>query len=159
MVICERVCRCGRGGFAQAAKLVVRACDPELTVVCADCPPGEFAIERDIMGQLCPPRCSLPRFRDALVHHTTDAVPCSLLRSPSFWLPTLPAKRHAHGKHVKDAAVLKEHVALQLSVLPLASWPLSGVSEDCASTLESVCGKYGSLSMGAASRASPALTL
>ena len=40
----------------------------------------------------------------------------------------------------QNAAVLKEHVAFQLSVLPLASWPLSGVTEDCASTLESVCG-------------------
>ena len=41
----------------------------------------------------------------------------------------------------------------------LASWPLSGVSKDCASTLE----KYGSLSTGnrkrVASIVSPALTL
>ena len=48
-----------------------------------------------------------PRGRDALVHHTTDAVQSSLLRSPGFWLTTLPTERHAHGKHVKDAAMLK----------------------------------------------------
>ena len=35
--------------------------------------------------------------------------------------------------------------------------PLSGVSADCASTIESVCEKYGSLTGVIASRASPAL--
>ena len=42
--------------IAQAAKLVVRACDPELTAMYVDCPLGEFAIESDIMDQPCPPR-------------------------------------------------------------------------------------------------------
>ena len=84
------------------------------------------------------------------VHHTTEDVQSSLLRSPGFWLPTLPTERHVHGNHAKDAAVLKEYVALTgCQSCHSRLVPLSGVSEDCASTLESVCGKYGSLSTGA----------
>ena len=75
-----------------------------------------------------------------------------------FWLPTLPIERRAHGTHVKDAVVLKEYVALHIVRLPLASWPLSGVSEERASTLESVCGRNIS-AWALPSRASPALTL
>ena len=37
-----------------------------------------------------------------------------------------------------------EHMALPVVNLPLVSWPLSGVSEDCASTLE----KHESLKTG-----------
>ena len=60
------------------------------------------------------------------------------------------AYRKACSKKTRqNAAVLKEHVALELSVSPLAFWPLSGVSVDCASTFGSVCEKYGSLSMNA----------
>ena len=92
----------------------------------------------------------------SFVHHTTDAVQSSLLRSPGFWLPTLLVERRAHGKLVKDAVVLQEYMALQLSVCHSR---LRSVSEDCASTLE----KHGSLSTGdrkrVASIASPALTL
>ena len=32
--------------------------------------------------------------RYALVHHTSDFMQSSLLRSPGFWLPTLPSERH-----------------------------------------------------------------
>merc|ERR1712012_1237169 len=84
------------------------------------------------------------------VHHTTEDVQSSLLRSPGFWLPTLPTERHVHGKHANDAAVLKEYVALTgCQSCHSRLVPLSGVSADCASTLESVCGKFGSLSTGA----------
>ena len=105
MVIRERVRRCGRGGAS--GKVVVRACDPELTAAYADRPLRDFAVERNIMGQPCPLRCSLPRGRDELVHRTTDAVQSSLLRSPGFC---------SSRKACKNAAVLKEHVAFQLSV-------------------------------------------
>ena len=69
---------------------------------------GNFAVERDIIASLV--------FRDGLCHEivmhfvylTSEVVQSSLLRSPGFWLPTLPKERRAHGKHVIDAVVLKE---------------------------------------------------
>ena len=54
-------------------------------------------------------------------HHTTDAVQSSLLRSPGFWLPTLPTERHAHEKHVKDAEYVALHV-VSLATRVLASF-------------------------------------
>ena len=66
--------------------MIVRAY--ELTAVYADRPLRDFAVKRDIMGQPCPLKWSLPRSRDELVHRTTDAVQSSLLRSPGFRLPT-----------------------------------------------------------------------
>ena len=75
------------------------------------------------------------------VHHTTEAVQSSLLRSPGFWLSTLPTERHVHGKHTNDVAVLKEYVALTgCQSCHSRLVPLSGVSADCASTLESLRG-------------------
>ena len=57
----------------------------------AECLMGEIAVERDIMGQ--------PRPSSSLCHEITQLMPFSfLLRSPRFWLPTLPTERHVHGK-------------------------------------------------------------
>ena len=132
MVIRERVCRCGVADLRKRQSGCT-SCEPELTAVYADRPLRDFAVERDIMGQPCPLRWSLPQSRDVLVHRTTDA-------SVTWFLAPHAAYRKACSrKSRQNAAVLKEHVAFQLSVSPLASCPLSGVSEDCASTLESVC--------------------
>ena len=43
------------------------------------------------------------------VHHTSEVVQSSLLRTPGFWLSTLPTERHVHGKQTIDVTVLKEY--------------------------------------------------
>ena len=44
------------------------------TLLNTDRPLGDFALERDIIWQPCPLRWSLPRGRNALVHHTSEVV-------------------------------------------------------------------------------------
>ena len=76
------------------------------------------------------------------VHHTIDAVQSILLRS----LLALHADyRKACTRKARQRYRCVERVRAPPDVsLPLASWPLSGVSEDYTSTLE----KHGSLSTG-----------
>ena len=84
--------------------------DPELTAVYAESQDEKRPASRVLRDGLC------HEIVMSFVHHTTDAVQSSLLRSLGFWLSTLLIERPAHGKLVKDAVVLKEYVALQLSV-------------------------------------------
>ena len=90
------------------------------------------------------------------VHHTSEVVQSFLLKSPGFWLPTLPTERHVHGKHANEVAVLKEYVALTgCQSCHSRLVPLSGLSEDAHPRLRST----GPSARAIASRASPALTL
>ena len=57
------------------------------TLLNTDRPLGDFALERDIIWQPCPLRWSLPRGRNALVHHTSEVVRAlCLLQHFSFFV-------------------------------------------------------------------------
>ena len=82
-VIRERVRRCGRGEFA--GKVVVRACDPELTAAYADCPLRDLAVERDIMEvvvRACDPELTAAYadcpLKDLAVERDIMGQPCPL---------------------------------------------------------------------------------
>ena len=105
-------------------------------------------------------RDSLCHDRDDLVHHTSGIVSALCLEYLVSGSPTLPIERHVHGKLHQRGRCVEKYVALtSCQSCHSRLVPLSGVSEDCASTFE----KYGSLSTGdrkrVASIASPALTL
>ena len=95
---------------------------------------------------------------DELVHHTTDAVQSSLLRPPGSGSP-LCLQRGMLTENTSKHLCVKRARGPLVSMSPLASWPLSGVSVDCASTLESVCASTGHSAWALASRVSPDLTL
>ena len=120
----------------QLASWLYELADPELTAVCAE------SQDKNTLPAVFS-EMVFATDRDALVHHTSEVV--SALCFDHLVSSSLRCLlRGVLRKHVKDAVVLKEYVALHVSVLLLASWPLSGVSEDCASTLV----EYGSLSTG-----------
>ena len=89
----------------------------------------------------------IAQLRD-LMHEGQKRERCVRLFSPLCFDHLVSG--YVHGNHANDAAVLKEYVArTDCQSCHSRLVPLSGVSVDCASTLESVCGKSGSLSTGA----------
>ena len=84
-------------------------------------------------------RSTQPTASSDMVSATDREVRLSVLSASITWfLAHHAAYREAYfRKHVKDAVVMNEYVAFHVVSLLLASWPLSGVSRDCASTLRS----------------------
>ena len=74
-----------------------------------------------------------------MVCATDREVRLSVLSASIAWFlaPHAAYREVYFRKHVKDAVVMNEYVAFHIVSLLLASWPLSVVSKDCASTLRS----------------------